>query len=77
MVDLEDLKLPPHHIEAEKGILSCVLLENEVMYTTESVQLKPEDFYLKEHQYIFEALTNLWASRKTIDVITLSDMLNQ
>jgi replicative DNA helicase len=47
------------------------------MYTAESVQLKHDDFYLKEHQYIFEALTNLWASRKTIDVITLSDMLNQ
>lgn len=77
MVDLEDLKLPPHHIEAEKWILSCVLLENDIMYTTESVQLKPEDFYLKEHQYIFEALVNLRASRKTIDVITLSDMLNQ
>jgi replicative DNA helicase len=39
--------------------------------------LESKDFYQKEHEYIFEALINLWANRKTIDVITLSDELGK
>lgn len=56
MVNLDDLKLPPHHLEAEKSVLSCVLLDNEVMYLIESVSLTSQDFYQREHQLIFEAL---------------------
>jgi replicative DNA helicase len=32
MVTIEDLKLPPHNIEAEKGVISAILLDNEVLY---------------------------------------------
>lgn len=77
MVNLDDLRLPPHHLEAEKGTLSCALLDNEVMYLYESLTLHPVDFYQKEHQYIFEALQALWSDRKTIDVITLSNQLTK
>ena len=77
MVTLEDLKLPPHHTEAEKSALSCALLDNDSMYLFEWVALHPTDFYQKEHQYIFEALLSLWAQRTTIDVITLSDALTK
>lgn len=77
MVTIEDMKLPPHHLEAEKGLLSCVLMDNEVMYIAESLQLQSADFYQKEHQYVFAALGALWANRKTIDIITLSDQLTK
>lgn len=75
MVELQDFKLPPHHFEAEKAVLSCVLLENEVMYIFEGLALQPPDFYQKEHQQIYDAIVSLRALRKTIDVITLSDQL--
>lgn len=45
------------------------------MYILEWIALEPKDFYQKEHEYIFAALENLRANRKTIDVITLSDEL--
>lgn len=77
MVELEDLRLPPHHLEAEKSLLSCVLLDNEVLYLIESVALVPQDFYQKEHQLIFDAIHELWIARKTIDVITLSNQLTK
>ena len=77
MVNIDDLKLPPHHLEAEKWVLSTVLIDNEVMYILEWMALESKDFYQKEHEYIFEALINLWANRKTIDVITLSDELGK
>jgi len=77
MVDLEDLRLPPHHLEAEKSVLSCLLLDNEVVYLIESVALTPVDFYQKEHQLIYDAVHELWMARKTIDVITLSNQLTK
>jgi len=77
MVNIEDLKLPPNHLEAEKWVLSTVLIDNEVMYILEWLALEPKDFYQKEHEYIFAALDRLWSQRKTIDVVTLSDELGK
>lgn len=77
MVTLDDLRLPPHHTEAEKSLLCCVFLDNEVLYLIESVALLPADFYQKEHQIIYEAIIDLWHNRKTIDVITLSNQLTK
>lgn len=47
------------------------------MYVLESVHLIPDDFYIKEHQFIFEAIKELWDGRKTIDVITVGDALQK
>lgn len=77
MINIEDLKLPPHHLEAEKGVLWCILLDAESMYACESQGLKQEDFYQKEHQMIFEIMMDLWASRKTIDAVTVSSALQR
>jgi replicative DNA helicase len=77
MVTIEDLKLPPHNIEAEKGVISAVILDNEVIYILDGYSLQPEDFYLKEHQSIYRAIKNLWNEHRTIDVVTLSDELKK
>lgn len=77
MVSLEDIKLPPHNIDAEKGSLGGILMDNELMYYYDGLRLNPEDFYLKEHFYIFQGIKNLRWSRKTIDVVTLGDQLNK
>ena len=77
MPTLEDIKLPPHNIEAEKALLSSIFIDNETMYTAEGYWIKPSDFYAKEHQIIFDAMHNLFFSRKTIDPITVSDYLNK
>jgi len=53
MVSIDDIKLPPHHIEAEKSVLSAVLLDNEIMYMLEAIGLKADDFYKREHASIF------------------------
>lgn len=75
MVSLDDIKLPPHNIEAEKGLLCCILLDNDTMFISDGLMMAPADFYQKEHQMIFEGMKDLWGSRKTIDVVTLSDAL--
>lgn len=77
MVNIDDIKLPPHHLEAEKGTLSCVFLDPEVMYIFEWIDLQAKDFYQQEHILVFEAMKSLWSQRKTIDVVTISDALSK
>ncbi len=77
MVSLEDIKLPPHNIDAEKWVLGWILMDNELMYYYDGIWLIPEDFYQREHFYIFQGIKKLWASRKTIDVVTLADQLTK
>lgn len=77
MVSLEDIKLPPHNIDAEKGALGGILMDNELMYYYDGIGLAPEDFYQREHFYIFQGIKKLWAARKTIDVVTLADQLSK
>lgn len=77
MVNLEDIKLPPNNIEAEKWVISTVFLDNEVMYILDGYAIMPDDFYQKEHKIIFSAIKDLWDGRKTIDVVTVWDALKK
>lgn len=77
MVNIDDIKLPPHHLEAEKGTLSCAFVDPESMHIFEWLQLQPEDFYQQEHKHVFAAMKELWNGRKTIDVVTVSNELTK
>lgn len=76
-MDLTDIKLPPHNIEAEKGIISSILMDNESMYILDDASLVADDFYQKEHVYIIQSILELWADKKNIDIITISDRLKK
>jgi replicative DNA helicase len=39
--------------------------------------LTSKDFYQKEHGFIFAAMTQLRDKRKTLDAVTVSDMLKK
>lgn len=75
MVSIEDIKLPPHNIDAEKWTLCGVFMDNELMYYYDGCWLWPEDFYQKEHFYIYKAIKDLRVARKTIDVLTVANEL--
>ncbi len=77
MVSLEDIKLPPHNIDAEKAVICGILMDNELLYICESIGLIPEDFYQKEHLFIYKSIKTLWAARKTVDVLTVADQLTK
>ena len=77
MVSLEDIKLPPHNLDAEKGVLCGALMDNELLYYYDGISLIPEDFYQREHAFIYQAIKALWTARKTIDVLTVADQLGK
>gem|GEM_PF-256680 len=52
-------------------------MENELLYVYDSMALRHEDFYQKEHSFIYEGIKHLWNARRTIDVVTLADQLQK
>ncbi|NGO38621.1 replicative DNA helicase [Limisphaera ngatamarikiensis] len=70
-------RLPPHSLEAERGVLGCILLSpNPCM--GESLELlkgQPEVFYDPRHQIIYRTLIEMFEQREPIDLITLQQRL--
>ena len=70
-------RLPPHSIEAEQGVLGCVLLSpNECLNDCiEKFKSGPEVFYDLRHRSVYETLVEMWDKKKAIDLITLQQTL--
>lgn len=71
---VNELKIPPHSIEAEQSVLGGLMLDNTA-WDKVSELLKEEDFYRGEHQRIFYVLSNLSRRNQPFDVITLAEEL--
>src|SRR5688572_13847026 len=70
-------RLPPHSIEAEQGVLGCVLLSpNDCLgICIEKFKKGVEVFYDLRHQVIFDTLVEMYDSKHPIDLITLQQRL--
>jgi replicative DNA helicase len=70
-------RLPPHSLEAEQGVLGCILLApNECMgLCIERFKAGGEVFYDLRHQTIFNTLAGMYDGREGIDLITLQQQL--
>jgi replicative DNA helicase len=70
-------RLPPHSVEAEQGVLGCILLSpNDCMgECIEKFKSGEEVFYDLRHQTIFKMLAEMYDSREAIDLITLQQRL--
>jgi len=68
---VRDRRVLPHNVDAEASILGGILLRNEVLLQLETLEV--EDFYHFPHKVVFEAVRNLEASARPIDVVTLEN----
>src|SRR5580658_1825986 len=70
-------RLPPHSIEAEQGVLGCVLLSPNDCMGECIEKLKPGDlaFYDLRHQTLYAALTEMYDQKQAIDLITVQQWL--
>ena len=73
---VEGLKLPPHSLEAEQSVLGGLMLDNE-RWDNVSERVVAEDFYSRPHRLIFSEMQRLLEGGQPIDLITLSDSLEQ
>jgi replicative DNA helicase len=68
-----DIKLPPHSIEAEQGVIGALLRDNDAV--DRIGDLRAEHFYLGDHVTIFRELMRHLAGGRSCDVISLHDAL--
>ena len=70
----EDLKVPPHSIEAEQAVLGGLMLENRA-WDEVADRVSEQDFYRRDHRLIFRAIADLAERGDPCDVVTLSGWL--
>ncbi|HPC30978.1 MAG TPA: replicative DNA helicase [Candidatus Paceibacterota bacterium] len=69
-------KLPPQNIEAEESVLGALIIDNNAIVKIADI-LFPEDFYLPKHQQIFEAILDLYKKNEPVDVLSLTNRLEE
>lgn len=70
----QQLKIPPHSLEAEQSVLGSLMLDNRA-WDRISDLVTEEDFYRNDHRLIFSAIESLSARSQPFDVLTISEML--
>lgn len=65
----------PASVEAERAVLAAILL-NEENLTLVSDLLKPADFFVRQHQLIYQVIFELGQSNQKIDLVVLQDALS-
>lgn len=74
--DFSNAKLPPQDIEAEKSLLGSLMLDKEAITKVADI-LHGEDFYKRNHQYIYEVIEELFSKGEPIDLISVSSRLKE
>lgn len=75
-LDLSDLKIPPHSVEAEQAVLGGLMIAND-RWDAVADLLLPENFFRSEHRIIFQHMIDLATDEQPLDVVTLSGHLNK
>ncbi|WWP02021.1 MAG: replicative DNA helicase [Candidatus Dasytiphilus stammeri] len=70
------LKVPPHSKEAEQSVLGGLMLDNERWDNVIEILIE-NDFFIHAHRIIFSKMKLLIEGNKPIDLITLSELLEQ
>lgn len=73
--DLRSDQLMPHSIEAEEAVLGSVLVNPECI--TDVCWLKPEQFFIVRHEWIYKAMLRLKERREPLDYLTIASELEQ
>lgn len=70
-------RLPPHSIEAEQGVLGCILLSpaEGLGECVQKFKMGSEVFYDLRHRTIYEALVEMYDRKEPIDPITVQQRL--
>lgn len=69
-------KKPPYNPEAERSVLGCMLLDQDLaMEALEN--LRPLDFFDRKHRVIFQACKDLNSNNSELDYVIVSDELKR
>ncbi|MEN6409673.1 MAG: replicative DNA helicase [Anaerolineaceae bacterium] len=73
---VEPVQTVPYSREAEEAVLGAVMIHPEVYYDVAQF-LQADDFYIQRNGWIWESFTRLHERRSPIDLLTVSEDLEQ
>ena len=71
---VDDLKVPPHSMEAEQSVIGGLMLDNLAWDNIADV-VNEKDFYRHDHALIFRSIAALADESQPYDVVTVSEWL--
>lgn len=72
----DTLRVPPQNIEAEQSLLGALLIDRASFDKIADIS-NPEDFYKDSHRLIFETMQELYSKQEPIDLLTLTNSLEE
>ena len=69
-------KLPPQNLEAEESLLGCLMIDKDAFIKIADL-VSENDFYKEANSLIYQAMRELYARHEPIDIISLSNRLNE
>jgi replicative DNA helicase len=72
----EHEKLPPQNLEAEQSFLGSLLIDKDAIIKVADM-ITENDFYKEGHKTIFETIRELYARQEPIDILSLSNRLEE
>lgn len=69
-------RTPPQDLAAEQSVLGAMLLSKDAIGEVTEV-IKGRDFYRPAHEYIYDAVMDLYGSGEPVDAITVADHLGK
>lgn len=72
----QELKIPPHNLEAEQSVLGSLMVDKDAIIRVADI-VRPGDFYREAHNTIYSAMLELYEEREPIDVLSLSNKLEE
>ncbi len=69
-------RIPPQSLEAEMSLLGSILIDKDAMLKVADV-VRAEDFYKDAHSRVFECIAELYDKNEPLDLLTLSNRLEE
>ncbi len=69
-------RIPPQNLEAEQSLLGSLLLDKDAVIKIGD-QVNDEDFYADKHRLIFESMLDLYRRHEPIDILSLTNRLQE
>ena len=74
--NLGEARVPPQNIEAEMSVLGSLMLDKDAIIKIADL-VNPDDFYKDANRLIYETMNELYEDREPIDVLSLSNKLEE
>lgn len=72
----KDQRLPPQNLDAERGVLGSVILDNDALHEVIPI-LRSGHFYRDEHQILFDTIRTMYLDTRPVDTVTLDAELTR